>query len=164
MTDELVLADANLPRFVFFNDHLHELPMSMLGAFTFSLLSCMWSNYAHFKVLLVYQYLVRGKIRALTGFFGLMKPKPQDHEESIREFATRHLGMKLYAYLHCIRVLLGEEAFEKLVDPFVTGVYAGDPNKLTVKAALKKVGSLLTLTSFDDSVVFAAGCYGESES
>lgn len=67
-----------------------------------------------------------GKIRAGFGAIGL-RPSPPGHEESVEEFVRRNLG---------------DEVFERLIEPFCSGVYAGDPSKLSMKAAFGKVWKL----------------------
>ncbi|MGM0517249.1 MAG: protoporphyrinogen oxidase [Pseudomonadota bacterium] len=53
---------------------------------------------------------------------------PQRHrEETLAEFVERRLG---------------RNALDYLVDPFVSGVYAGDPDRLSVEAAMPKLHSL----------------------
>lgn len=93
---------------------------------------------------------LRARLRALLE---PLAKKPPEHEESIHDFAVRHLG---------------KGAAQILVDAMVTGVYAGDPHRLSLRSCFPKLyamatehGSLLrgarsssvgprgTLTSFD---------------
>jgi len=54
-------------------------------------------------------------------------PAAADVEESIADFARRRLGA---------------EIFEYAVDPFVAGVYAGDPERISIAAAFPRIHAL----------------------
>ncbi|KAK9831551.1 hypothetical protein WJX84_011253 [Apatococcus fuscideae] len=69
---------------------------------------------------------IGGKLRAAFGAVGL-KPKAPGNEETVEQFVRRNLG---------------DEVFERLIEPFCSGVYAGSPNKLSMKAAFGKIQGL----------------------
>ena len=68
-----------------------------------------------------------GKLRAALGAFVGHPPPPEGKDETIREWVTR---------------ILGEEVFLRCIDPFVSGVYAGDPNTLSMRSALGKIARI----------------------
>jgi protoporphyrinogen/coproporphyrinogen III oxidase len=67
-----------------------------------------------------------GKLRALFGALGFVRPAMAG-EESIADFFKRQLG---------------NEVAERLVAPFVSGVYAGNPSSLSMAAAFRRVAVL----------------------
>lgn len=69
---------------------------------------------------------LRGRIRVLLE---ALVPKRSDEvtEESLAEFAIRRLG---------------REAYEKLIDPMASGIYAGDPEELSLKSCFPKIYNL----------------------
>jgi len=67
----------------------------------------------------------RGKIRLLMELF--IPPEKGDRDESVSDFARRRIG---------------EEALEKLLEPMVAGVYAGDPDRMSLKASFPTIYAL----------------------
>lgn len=112
LKDDVLFADGKLPRFVYWDGRLQPVPMGPGAMVRSTLLSD------------------RGKLRMALGAAGFVRPKlGQDladraGEESVREFFSRHLG---------------REVMERLVDPFVSGVYAGNPDRLSAAAAFGRV-------------------------
>ncbi|MCY7332747.1 MAG: protoporphyrinogen oxidase [Pseudanabaena sp. CAN_BIN31] len=66
------------------------------------------------------------KIRLALGALGFARPAMAG-EESVEQFFSR---------------LLGKQAVSNLVAPFISGVYAGDPKRLSAKAAFSKIARL----------------------
>ena len=115
LESELILADRQLPRYIYWQGQLQPVPMSPPKLLSTRLLSS-W-----------------GKLRALAGAVGFVKPMiglDQDHEETVAQFFSRHLG---------------SEVTQRLVAPFVSGVYAGDIHQLSAAAAFERVTQLATL-------------------
>ena len=112
---ELVFADRKLPRYVYWNGQLMPVPMSPPALLSTKLLSS------------------GGKLRALTGALGFVPPamgqplSQQNGEETISQFFERHLG---------------SEVLKRLVEPFVSGVYAGDPQQLEISSAFARVARM----------------------
>jgi oxygen-dependent protoporphyrinogen oxidase len=69
---------------------------------------------------------VGGKLRALRGLLGFVAPPP-GREETVRQFFRRQLG---------------SEVVERLIVPFTSGVFAGDPDQLSASAAFHRIASL----------------------
>ena len=126
--DQLVFADESLPPWVFHNGKLHPLPKGQGGKGPKGQLELVFGPNGVLKFAFVGDLLSwPGKIRAGIGAFLGHLPPPENKEETIRDWVTR---------------ILGEEVFLRCIDPFVSGVYAGDPMTLSMKSALSKINRI----------------------
>lgn len=118
LKEDLIFADRKLPRYVYWNGQLLPVPMSPMAMLQSKLLSD------------------TGKLRALVGALGFVPPvvgvnlSQEGGEETVSQFFQRHLG---------------REVMERLVEPFVSGVYAGDPSQLSATAAFSRVARMADL-------------------
>jgi oxygen-dependent protoporphyrinogen oxidase len=69
---------------------------------------------------------VWGRLRIVYEMFA---PRGTKADESLAEFGRRRLG---------------KEAFEKLIDPMASGIYAGDPEVLSLKSCFPRINQLET--------------------
>jgi len=128
ISDQLVFADESLPPWVNHNGKLHPLPKGKGGKGPKGQLELVFGSNGVLKFGLAGELLSwPGKIRAAIGAFVGHAPAPEGKDETIREWVTR---------------ILGEEVFLRCIDPFVSGVYAGDPETLSMKAALGKIARI----------------------
>eukprot|EP00629_Pelagomonadales_sp_RCC1024_P000343 CAMPEP_0119262090 /NCGR_PEP_ID=MMETSP1329-20130426/1919_1 /TAXON_ID=114041 /ORGANISM="Genus nov. species nov., Strain RCC1024" /LENGTH=552 /DNA_ID=CAMNT_0007261699 /DNA_START=42 /DNA_END=1697 /DNA_ORIENTATION=+ len=128
IADQLVFADESLPPWVNHNGKLHPLPKGQGGKGPAGQIELVFGPNGVLKFGLAGDLLTwPGKIRAAIGAFLGHAPPPEGKEETIREWVTRTLG---------------EEVFLRCIDPFVSGVYAGDPETLSMSAALPKINRI----------------------
>lgn len=123
-----MFADESLPPWVNHNGKLHPLPKGKGGKGPKGQLELVFGSNGVLAFGLTGQLLSwPGKIRAAIGALIGHAPAPEGKDETIREWVTR---------------ILGEEVFLRCIDPFVSGVYAGDPETLSMKAALGKIARI----------------------
>jgi oxygen-dependent protoporphyrinogen oxidase len=100
LDDELVTADARLPRYIFYRGTLHRAPMAPAALLSTRLLT------------------PAGKLRIVRELW--TKPGSESRDESLSDFVIRHFGT---------------EVLRNFFAPFVAGVYAGDPSRLSARSA-----------------------------
>lgn len=144
--DQLVFADESLPPWVNHNGKLHPLPKGRGGKGAQGQIELVFGPNGVLKFALAGDLLSwPGRIRAGIGAFLGHMPPPEGKEETIREWVTR---------------ILGEEVFLRCIDPFVSGVYAGNPETLSMKAALPKIARIEDISYSLDWNKFGAIFYG----
>ena len=144
--DQLVFADESLPPWVNHGGKLHPLPKGQGGKGPAGQIELVFGPNGVLKFAFTTELLSwPGRIRAGIGAFLGHAPPPEGKEETIREWVTRTLG---------------EEVFLRCIDPFVSGVYAGDPETLSMKAALPKINRIENIAYSIDWNKFGAIFYG----
>merc|ERR1719443_2723401 len=146
ISDQLVFANERLPPWVNHDGKLHPLPKGNGAKGVQGQLELIFGPNGVLKFALLGELLSwPGKIRAGIGALLGHESAPEGKEETIREWVTR---------------ILGEEVFLRCIDPFVSGVYAGDPETLSIKAALPKIARIEAISYSIDWNKLGAIFYG----
>lgn len=146
IADQLVFADESLPPWVNHGGKLHPLPKGQGGKGPKGQIELVFGPNGVLKFALFGELLSwPGRIRAGIGAFLGHAPKPEGKEETIRGWVER---------------ILGEEVFLRCIDPFVSGVYAGNPETLSMKAALPKIARIEDIAYSLEWNKFGAIFYG----
>jgi oxygen-dependent protoporphyrinogen oxidase len=146
IADQLVFADESLPPWVNHNGKLHPLPKGLGSKGAQGQLELVFGRNGVMKFALAGDLLSwPGRIRAGIGAFLGHFPPPEGKEETIREWVER---------------ILGEEVYLRCIDPFISGVYAGNPETLAMRAALPKIGRIEDIAYSLDWNKFGAIFYG----
>ncbi len=103
LSEEMLLTDAGLPRYIDFDGRLHALPTSPLSLARTRLLSAV------------------GKARLLAE---PLRRRGSGQNESVRDFFARRLGT---------------EVADRLIEPFVAGIFAGDAASLSASAVFPRL-------------------------
>ena len=147
IADQLVFADERLPPWVNHNGKLHPLPKGQGGKGPQGQIELIFGPNGVLKFALAGELLTwPGRIRAGIGaFLGHAPPPENNKEETIREWIER---------------ILGEEVYLRCIDPFISGVYAGNPETLSMKAALPKIARIEDISYSIEWNKFGAIFYG----
>ncbi|KAL3757963.1 hypothetical protein ACHAWU_010016 [Discostella pseudostelligera] len=180
---ELVFAGESLPPWVNYNGMLHPLPKGKGGKGPKGQLELVFGSNGILKFGLAGSLLSwPGKIRAGIGAFLGHAPPPSTSSSSSSSaspaygsgpFATtsRTIGSSSSGsnggnnngeetIQQWVIRILGDEVFYRIIDPFVSGVYAGDPSTLSMKAALPKIARIEDISYSIEWNKFGALFYG----
>lgn len=182
--NELVFANEALPPWVNYNGMLHPLPKGKGGKGPAGQLELLFGSNGILKFGLAGSLLSwPGKIRAGIGAFLGHAPPPTSTSSSSSSSASPAYGSGPFATTSrtigggsssshggnnngeetiqqwVIRIL-GDEVFYRIIDPFVSGVYAGDPSTLSMKAALPKIARIEDISYSIEWNKFGALFYG----
>jgi oxygen-dependent protoporphyrinogen oxidase len=156
--DQLVFANESLPPWVNHGGKLHPLPKGNGGKGPKGQLELLFGPNGIVKFALAGDLLTwPGKVRAGIGaFLGHAPPPPSSSASS----SDGEGGRKEETIKEWVIRILGDEVFYRIIDPFVSGVYAGDPETLSMRAALPKIFRIESKSYDIPWNVFGALFYG----